>query len=60
MRYNADTDRARLFDDLAAESRAVISKLHPPAPRDIVWSSALGRWISNPAAKNAESAILTN
>lgn len=58
MRYNSDTDRARLLDDLAAESRAVISKLYPPAPRAIVWSSLEGRWVPNPAAKNADLAYL--
>lgn len=48
MRYNPDTDRAKNLDDLAAQTRAVIQKLHPPKPSDIVWSSAEGRWIKNP------------
>lgn len=60
MRYNADTDRARLLDDLAAESRAVISKLNPPAPRDIVWSSLEGRWVRQSAAKIEENQLVTN
>lgn len=59
MRYNADTDRARLLDELAAESRAVISKLHPPAPRDIVWSSLEGRWVQQSAAKIEENQLVT-
>lgn len=48
MRYNPDTDRARSMDDLAEETRKVISKLNPPKPRDVVWDSLQGRWIPNP------------
>lgn len=48
MRHNPDTDRARLLDDLAAETQAIISKLQPPTPKAVVWSSLEGRWIPNP------------
>lgn len=48
MRYNPDTDNARLLDELAAESRKIIGRLHPQAQREIVWSSVEGRWIRNP------------
>lgn len=48
MRYNPSTDQAHLLDELAEQTRAVISKLNPPAPRNIVWCSLQGRWINNP------------
>lgn len=50
MRYNPNTDNARLLDDLAEQSRQVIKKLNPPAPQAVVWSSLEGRWINNPNA----------
>ena len=51
MYYNPATEAAvRNLDDLAAETRRVISKLNPPKANAIVWSSLEGRWINNPAA----------
>lgn len=48
MYYNPATENAvRTIEDLAAETRAVITKLHPPKPNRIVWSSIEGRWIPN-------------
>lgn len=53
MRYNPSTDRAHLLDELAEQTRAVITKLVPPCPRNAVWDSALGRWVDNQAAVSA-------
>ena len=51
MYYNPDTEKAiRNLDDLAAETRRVISKLNPPKANDIVWSVSEGRWVNNTAA----------
>ena len=48
MYYNPDTEKAiRSLDDLAAETRRVISKLNPPKANDIVWSVSEGRWVKN-------------
>lgn len=50
MYYNPATEAAvRSIEELAAQNRAIIEKLNPPAPRDIVWSSTEGRWVKNPA-----------
>lgn len=50
MYYNPATESAvRNLEDLAAQNRAVIRKLNPPAANNIVWSVTEGRWINNPA-----------
>lgn len=50
MYYNPATESAvRNLEDLAAQNRAVIRKLNPPTPNNIVWSVTEGRWINNPA-----------
>ena len=49
MYYNPATESAvRNLEELAAQNRAIIGKLNPPAPRDIVWSCTQGRWVKNP------------
>jgi hypothetical protein len=48
MYYNPATEAAvRNLDDLAAETRRIISKLNPPKANDIVWSVSEGRWVKN-------------
>jgi len=37
MRYNPTTEQARTIEELAAESRAVISRLPEPAPSGRTW-----------------------
>ena len=49
MYYNPATEAAvRNLEELAAQNRAIIEKLNPPKPSDIVWSCTEGRWIKNP------------
>lgn len=50
MRYNPSTDQAQLLDELAAQTKAVITKLVPPRPRNVVWDVCLGRYVDNSAA----------
>lgn len=53
MRYNPDTESAfRSLEALAEQTRKIITKLNPPAPKDIVWSVTEGRWVANTPAIN--------
>jgi len=47
MRFNPATEtQARTLDQLAAETRAVISRLPKPVPLARVWCSLTGGWVA--------------